>query len=668
MRSVWINIFYFCFIVSLQAQQFTFKSFVKKDRVLFRLGTNSKADLDHYKQWTLKITRTENGSEEKLIVAKLKPYSVVDTIKWPELFAKDKNKFSFVYQVLFANKSTGKDPKLNAKNEKMAFDLLMLSCDFDKEVAKACGLYFVDSTIQQGKQYVYKIAVYTSSSTTREFTTVPVNTSQLSSNSTISDLSATKRFRFCELKWRADHLTSEYGGYYAERSEDSINFIQLNKQPLILNYTLAGDKQRSIFYRDSMPHADKKYYYRVRGINFFGELSPPSNCVRVFSSKEIRSNPLIDSMKVKGNRDVFLRWRMEKQTENDVPDKYLVLRSENEKTGYLLIHESKKPGSFLDKNISSTCYYKIKVVTTGGDTLTSFSRMAVIYDTIPPEIPTGLKAVCDKNGNVHVSWNSSKEQNLSGYKLFRNNSLNEEPAQINSHFIKDTFYNEKLKLNNLSRKVYYAIAATDGNLNTSKLCAFIEVRKPDTLAPIKPILLSISPHTFGIKLKMNLSEEEDVKEHCIMRKENKFQETEIKNWKREDTLSVFLDSTAIPGRTYSYRLRSSDEDGNRSFSEELSIRYETGYRKKLNDFNVSVDRKRKEIFLSWNYNENKIEKFIIYRKKGDGKLTILKTLEGNERAYRDDTPQMGNFYEYRIKAVMEDGVESIISDGVKVEY
>jgi fibronectin type 3 domain-containing protein len=294
--------------------------------------------------------------------------------------------------------------------------------------------------------------------------------------------------------------------------------------------------------------------------------------------------------------------------------------------------------------------------------------MAVIYDTIPPEIPTGLKAVCDKNGNVHVSWNSSKEQNLSGYKLFRNNSLNEEPAQINSHFIKDTFYNEKLKLNNLSRKVYYAIAATDGNLNTSKLCAFIEVRKPDTLAPIKPILLSIFPHTFGIKLKMNLSEEEDVKEHCIMRKENKFQETEIKNWKREDTLSVYLDSTAIPGRTYSYRLRSSDEDGNRSFSEELSIRYETGFRKKLNDFNVSVDRKRKEILLSWNYNENKIEKFIIYRKKGDGKLTILKTLEGNERAYRDDTPQMGNFYEYRIKAVMEDGVESIISDGVKVEY
>jgi len=668
MRSIWINIFYFCFFVSLQAQQFTFKSFVKTDRVLFRLGTNSKADLDYYKQWPLKITRTENGNDEKTIVAKLKPYSVVDTIKWPELFAKDKNKFSFVYQVLFANKSTGKDPKLNAKNEKMAFDLLMLSCDFDKEVAKACGLYFVDSTIKQGTQYVYKIAVYTASNTTKEFTTVPVNTSQLSTNSTINDLNAKKKFKICELNWRADHLIGEYGGYYVERSEDSLNFTVLNKQPLILTYAQVTNKQRSIFYRDSMPLFDKKYYYRVRGVNFFGELSPPSNCVRVFSSKEIHSNPVIDSIKVKGNRDVFLRWRMEKQIENDFPDKYLVLRSENEKNGYTLIRESKKSGSFLDKNITSTCYYKIQAVTTGGDTLTSFSRMAVIYDTIPPEVPTGLKAVCDKNGSVRISWNSSKEENLTGYKLFRNNSLNEEPAQINSHFIKDTFYNEKLKLNNLSRKVYYAIAATDGNLNTSKLCAFIEVRKPDTLAPIKPILLSISPLAFGMKLKMNLSEEEDVLEHCILRTENKAQETEIKKWKRKDTLSLFLDSTAIPGRTYTYRLRSSDEDGNRSFSEELFIRYETGFRKKLNDFTVSVDRKRKEIMLSWNYNENNIEKFIIYRKKGDGKLTILKTTEGNERAYRDDTPQIGNFYEYRIKAVMEDGVESIISDGIKVEY
>lgn len=668
MRSIWIYIAFFSVVVSLHAQQFSSKTFVKKDRVLFRLNTNSKADLDHYKQWPLKITRTENGNDEKIIVAKLKPYSVVDTIKWPALFAMDKNKFSFVYQVLFANKSTGKDPKLNAKNEKTAFDLLMLSCDFDKEVAKACGLYFIDSTIQQGKQYIYKIAIYTSSNTTKELSTVQVNTSQLSSNSAVNDLTATKRFRICELKWRADHLANDYSGYVVERSDDSLSFTKLNKQPLILTYTQSGEKPRFIFYRDSMPIANKKYYYRVRGINFFGEYSSPSNCVRAFSSMEIRSNPLIDSMKVKGNRDVFLSWRMEKQSENDFPDKYLVLRSANEKNGYALIHQAKKPGIYMDKNITSTCYYKIQAVTQGGDTLTSFSRMAVIYDTIPPEIPTGLRAVCDKNGNVQVSWSRSTETNLQGYKLFRNNSLNEEPAQINSHFIKDTFYNEKLKLNNLSRKVYYAIAATDGNFNTSKLCAFIEVRKPDTLAPIKPILLSISPQTFGIKLKMNLSEEEDVKEHSLIRKENKAQEIEIKKWKPKDTLSVYVDSTALSGRVYSYRLSSTDEDGNRSYSEELSIRYETGYRRKLNDFSVSADRKKKEILLSWNYYENKIEKFIIYRKKGEGKLTILKTVEGNERAYRDDTPQMGNFYEYRIKAVMDDGVESIISDGVRVEY
>lgn len=666
MRFLFINTLFFLMFTA-RAQEFVYKTFVKKDRVIFRLKPNSKADLEKYKQIPLKISRTENGTNEKVIVKMLMPYSVVDTVKWPALLRKDKDKFSFVYQVLFANKSSSKDVKQNAKNEKMAFDLLMLSCDFDKEVAIACGLYFCDSTIEQGKIYEYKIAIYTSSVTVKELYTVNINSSQLSTNTDMKDLSISKRFMICELKWRADHLATEYSGYYVERSEDSLNFKTVNKQPLILTYQEGGNQQKSIFYKDTLPLPGKKYYYRVKGLNFFGERSFPSNCVSVFSSAQIHSNPMIDSIKVIGNKDVYLRWRMEKVKENELPINYLLFRSEKEKAGYKLIKESKIADSYIDKNITSTSYYKVLALSAGNDTLYSFSRMAVIYDSIPPEIPTGLKAVCDKNGNLSIRWNRSKEEGLQGFKLYRNNSLNEEPVQINTYFIKDTFYNEKLALNNLSKKVYYALSVTDANFNASKLCAFIEVRKPDTIPPIKPILLNVSPELNGIKITWMKSDEEDVRSHSLYRKVNNDYE-KVWQMNAKDSSAFYLDKKVESAKKYTYYLESEDEDGNRSTSEALSISYENGFREKITVFNAQVDRKKKELRLDWMYSETKTEKFIIYRKKENEKLSILKTLPGKERSFIDYTAQIGNIYNYRIKAVMADGIESIISDEVKVEY
>ncbi|MBA3681850.1 MAG: fibronectin type III domain-containing protein [Bacteroidetes bacterium] len=111
-----------------------------------------------------------------------------------------------------------------------------------------------------------------------------------------------------------------------------------------------------------------------------------------------------------------------------------------------------------------------------------------------------------------------------------------------------------------------------------------------------------------------------------------------------------------------------DEDNNSSSSKDLTIKYETGYRKKLTKINFVVDRTLKSVSLNWEYNENEIEKFILYRKKDNEQLTIIKTVDGKTLSYIDRTPNIGNVYEYRVKAVLYSGAESIISDPVKVIY
>lgn len=100
----------------------------------------------------------------------------------------------------------------------------------------------------------------------------------------------------------------------------------------------------------------------------------------------------------------------------------------------------------------------------------------------------------------------------------------------------------------------------------------------------------------------------------------------------------------------------------------MSIKHETGFRKKLTDFQFAIDRTQKNISLSWNYSEKEIEKFILYRGRDKEPLTIIKALEGSIFSYTDKTPNIGNVYEYRIKAIMLNGAESIISDSLKVIY
>lgn len=44
--------------------------------------------------------------------------------------------------------------------------------------------------------------------------------------------------------------------------------------------------------------------------------------------------------------------------------------------------------------------------------------MSFRADTIPPATPTGLKAVMDSTGAVHISWDANKEPDILGYQLF----------------------------------------------------------------------------------------------------------------------------------------------------------------------------------------------------------------------------------------------------------
>jgi hypothetical protein len=652
------------------------KHFTKKNKIVLRLLPKNKSSFEEINSKAIEVIRYENnnGVLTNSVVIKeiLKAYDVADTLNWMTLLRKDKDKTGFIYNMLYPTNSS---EKLNAQEktqfEKMTFDMMLLSCDLDRDIAKACGLYLADSTISNLKKYTYRLSMYTNSlsANTNQILSLEIDASQLSTNKNITDLKGKSKNKICTLNWKAIEYSSDYSGYNLYRSTDNVNFKKVNHSPVILLSTQFEKNKQYIHYSDTMREANKKYYYHVKGINFFGEEGDASNVFTAISMTDVNSIPLIDSIKVIQNKSVQLKWRMEDNKETALPKKYILLRSNKENGIYKAIYENSTNLNFTDRSPDQLNFYKVGAVLLNDDTLYSYTRFANIIDTIAPNSPKDLKATVDKKGLVTISWAISKESDIQGYKLFKSNRLNDEFVQINEKFITDSFTTDKLNLKTLSKKIYYKIAASDNNFNTSVLSEAIEVKRPDTIAPQEPILVSVNQKTNGISVSYILSNSDDIAKEVLLKKnsnENEFKEFYLFNSK--DSVGSLLDTLIEPGQVYIYKLSSADEDKNTSYSRTIDVLFETGFRKKIKDITYSVDRTAKKIDLTWKYDEKNVEKFVIYRSKKDEVPTIVKTLEGTSLKFTDRTVNMGNVYEYRIKAAMANGAESVISSPIIIEY
>lgn len=657
-------IFYGWFAKS-QTQTIYIKPWIKEKEVLLRWVPVSKIIFDAGVKNGYKITRTDNSGNTVVIAEAVKPYAKEDEV-WNSLL-KTKDGAALAVGVLYDIISTASDPKKKQEQQMMVYNMMLLSCNFDADIAKACGLFFADKNIDNSKTYTYKISINTLPQTT----SLQINAAQLSKHPEIKNLNGLFRNKNVKLRWKASEFRNNFSAYNIERSDDSINYSVINKSPIILLASEFEKNKDNIYYLDTFPKTKQKYYYRIKGVNHFGEWSEPSNVVSGIGYEPLRSFPVFDTIYTVKNLTVYMRWRMADKKESSYPKHYFISRAIKDAGPYEIIHQSNTSFDFTDEHPKPVNFYKVGAISYGGDTLESYSHMALINDTIPPLPPTGLKAKVDAKGNVTLTWDKNAELDVQGYKIFRSNALHEEFVQINNEFAREPKYQDKLNLKTLSKKVYYCVNATDKRYNNSELSKPVEVKRPDTIAPEKPIINNLQLKPKGILIEWINSNSEDVKYYVLYRQsENSQTEEKLKEWQAKDTLKSYLDTNLMMGTGYRYKLVVGDEDDNISISNNPYMRYETGYRKKLTTVKYSVNRTAKTVTLNWEYNypKSEIDKYIIYRCKKGGALTIIKTLPGSANSFVDKTLFMGNIYEYRIKPVFTSGAEGIISDGVEVEY
>lgn len=664
---------------NLKAQSIVSKSFVKDYSISLRYLPVNMNTWEEAKNKGFKIERAEletadtNGINRigfKLVFKTIAKLIDKQDSVWRRIIT-TKDYGAFLYNGLY------KIPP--AKNEtdkimhKQLWAMIMKQADLDCDAAKLLGLYYKDTTINKNKFYVYKISVNQPINKSDAFCYIFVNPKTDTYLPQINFSNYTLADKNIKLSFEAKSHESVYGSYIVERSEDSINFVPVSKKPYIFMFNNDEKNKTQITAEDTLKNNSTYYYYRLKGLSYFGVYGPFSKIIKLKGKEPIGSYPYMDSIiLVKKETQIKVHFHLPEDANKSIIKGFMITRSEQSgKKGDLLSAQllPKTCTSFLDENPKQTNYYKVLAITYDNDTVPSFEGFGMLPDRDPPSIPTDIKGFIDSTGIVHLSWKSNPEQDLQGYRIFRKNAIDEELIERSRRIVTQNLYIDTVDLKTLSKYIYYSLTAVDKVFNNSKYSVSIKLKKPDVIKPVAPVFTKVEHSNNAVILKWNNSTSDDVESYELYRTNYKTKQTiKLKQWFLCDTLAAYIDTTAQLGETYQYKLIVYDDSKNQAEVQSLFITFETGLRKPITDIKTNIDLEKRIIELTWIYPEKDIFSFIIYKAKQDDEFRIHKTISPTETKISDMQIYPGNIYRYRIKAIYKSGAESELSKEIKIEF
>lgn len=658
MKKLLIIFCFFQVIIFAQENPIALKSFVKKDTILLRWAMNDPAVFIQGLQNGYQIDRI-SGSEKKAIF--IEPFT---TRVAGFRNTADSTRLAFLELIegLISNND------LSLETKKLSAVMLLLGSSTDKILADYCGLYYADVLVNGNVSYSVSIR-----NSNFQSNSVSCNTNELSQNAPLSFLTATAKPKLKQayLSWEAKSLQKDYGAYWIERSTDSIHFTRVNQHPYLFLKSSDEPNKMNCDFADTSVLEGSVFYYRIKGINYFGEPGKSSNTVKIYIPKSIYGEIHIDSVAVEDAERKIMGQFVPHRSKNDIT-KYVLMRSDSLAFGYTSVAES--PFNSFDFSMSSNAgitngdryYYKVAAVGKDGDTVYSYPYYFFTLDQIPPATPQGLKGTINDSGIVSITWNLNTENDIRGYRIFRSNSLKEEFTEVTKEFATKGLFTDTVSLRNLTPEVYYRISAVDLNYNNSKLSAPVLMLKPDTIPPVSAVIFDYRITSAGLEIKWNNSTSADLKESKLIRSDNSKSDTLI-IWKNE--LLSFTDTTCTSGKSYHYSILTSDISNNKTTSDPIRISYETGIRSGVSKLTGVADRENKKIILTWKLPADAVYSVQIYRAVNDGEFALYRTLKENGvENFSDTGVSMNNHYLYQVKIIYRSGASSMFSEIITVIY
>lgn len=554
------------------------------------------------------------------------------------------------------------------------YSFALFSADVSPKVAHLSGLMLTDKDVKQGEQYLYKVIAKVPQDIIKIDTGyVYIGTNENRPLPKPRDLNAYLADKSALVSWEHRFNDLFYVAYSLERSDDGKLFKPVSDLPLINTRNDAEGTQDYMFRMDSLPENYKKYFYRVRGINSFGEYGPYSDTISGMGYKIFAANPAITSAKVMANQYVQINWEFPDSLNNLIKG-FQVQRSGKDKGPYKDLQDTllkTDERTFTDITNNPTNYYKVVAIDQRDEGHHSFPYIVLLIDSIPPKKPTGLVGEIDTTGIVTINWKQNVENDLLGYRVFRANNRSDEFSQITRDPISDNQSIDTINIRTLTKNVYYKISAVDQHFNPSEFSDILELKRPDKIPPVQPIFSSIESEENGIYLTWINSSSNDVSKHVLYRKsESDSLWNVIQLFDITDSITAFRDTLTIPGTVYQYTMLAVDETGLESAPSKLVTMnaFVQKIRPKVHNMKYKVDRDNKLIYLTWEYGYTGVERFLIYRSMNEDPINLYDGVSVGEFEYEDKRLQPNNKYSYRLKVLYKDGTQSIFSDKIEINY
>jgi fibronectin type 3 domain-containing protein len=541
-----------------------------------------------------------------------------------------------------------------AKELETRFSFALFACDQSLKAAQLSGLYFEDESVAEGEKYLYRIYANIPAAIQKVDTGfVYLGLEDFEELPKPKDLRVNFEDHVALLSWNGALFDKIYNSFWVERSEDKgRTFARITKDPVINAYQGTKPKTPLIFKVDSLPANDKVYHYRVMGINAFGEIGPPSDTVSGSGKPVFAYSASIIKHEITSDGKVKLEWTFPAEGESMLKSFDLIKINQTTKVQ----SEIKKQIGFqtrvvIDDSPSTTNYYVIRSVDKYGRTNNSFPYLVQTEDSIPPSAPVELSGRIDTLGRVYITWRANSEEDLLGYSLYKANFISDEFIQKPGPIFTESQYVDTVKLNTLTEKIYYKVRAVDKRFNASEFSVALALEKPDKMPPVPPAFRSINSDSAGVNIAWNNSGSEDVIEHLLYRKtESEAEWTLIKTFNSDDSVTAYRDQFVKHRVRYAYTMLAVDDDGLESSpSEPLAITYiaSNPYPTVENIF-YSIDKTKKSITLSWRYDHELVDKFMIYRSDNDEPLKLYKSVDKSVTEIKDEYNLNDIKVEYRI--------------------
>lgn len=658
MRTGLIFFFIFSSVLFAQEKPIALKHFVKQEKILIRwaVGDPDLFVLGLKNGYVLEKTM---GEQKQTIV--IPPFS-----ERVSEFKASADSIHLGYLELINSLIT--EASLSPELKKMTVTILLLGSSADIKLANYCGLFYSD--LNDGRHVSYSVSIPKT-----DFQSNPIlcKGDELSENAVMTTLSARSQAKRKQvyLSWEAKTLQKNYGAYWIEKSADSITFTNVNTYPYHFLKSADEPNKTNCDYADTSVTEGDTWYYRITGINYFGENGKSTQIVKVYVPHSVYGEVHIDSVTVQDKERTLHAQFVSEKTQNKI-EKFVLFRSDSLAENYAVVSEipfTSKPfqmTSAVSVTSGDRYYYKIAAIGFDADTLYSFPYYFFTLDQIPPMTPIGLNGTVNDVGIVNLQWTLNPENDIRGYRIYRSNSLLEEFVEITNEFARDGTFSDTINLRNLTPEIYYRISAVDLNYNNSKLSAPVLILKPDTIAPVQAIINDYLVTANGLEIKWINSSSKDIQKSYLIRSKNNQTDT-VFYW--TDLITNFTDTSCENGSAYSYSILVKDKSNNYSVSPAIQINYETGVRTGVTDIQAVADREKKQVRLSWKLPDEPIYSIQIYRAVNEGEFALYKTLRGPDFAsFIDTNVSINNTYHYKIKLVLKSGISSRFSKTKEIIY